>query len=372
MNLDAQRVAILGEASHRLQGDALLDVLEDGGVAGLVAHHEQAQPAVLQDLEGFVIHVAARVGGPAQAQRAHLLGDGPRPFRVRGERVVVEEDLLHAGKEAAHLLHFFDHVAYRARAVGMPGRHLRPEAERTAGRTPAAGIERDVGILAVRAVVFAEVQVAGVDVGDERQSVQLVVGQRGPLQIVVNPPVAAVADAADVRPLPPFGHLFHGVVELLARRDVDGLGNLEGLFGLCGRMPPDEGDRARRVPLLDQLRGPRVQFHRRRAGVQHDEIVFLGNLDRFGLLQSLGRRIQHAAVFDHAGRIAQPRRIPERPHLAGRLIARARPTVEILVRRRIQEQSTHFGIAPSRSAPGVAVAGVSPSSSPSESAALYM
>ena len=254
----------------------------------------------------------------------------------------------------------------------MPGRHLRPETERTAGRAPAAGIERNVGILAVGAVVFAEVQVAGVDFGDERQGVQLVVGQRGPLKIVVNPTVAAVADTADVRPILPFGHLFHGVVELLARRDVDGLGNLESLCGLGGRMPPDEGDRALRVPLLDHLRGPRIQFHRRRAGMQHDEIVCLGNLDRFGLPQSLGRRIQHAAVFDHAGRIAEPRRIPERPHLAGRLIARARPAVEILVRRWIQEQSTHFGIAPSRAAPGMAVAGVSPSSSPSGSAALYM
>ena len=253
----------------------------------------------------------------------------------------------------------------------MPGRHLRPQAERTARRAAAAGVERNVRILAIGAVVFAEVQVTGVDASDERQGVQLVVGQRGPFQIVVDPPVPAVADAADVRPVPSFGDLLHGMVELLARRDVDGLGNLEGLFGLRGRVAADERDRTLRVPLLDHLRGAGVQFHRRRAGVQHDEIVFLGDLDRFGLPQPLGRRIQHAAVFDHAGRIAEPRRIPERPHLAGRLIARARPAVEILVCRRIQEQRTHVGISPSRSTrarPGRAP----PPRPPPESAALYM
>src|ERR1039457_2363976 len=52
---DSNLMAIAGEAARAFEPDALLDVLENLCVAGFVSDHEQAQPAVLHDLERFVI-----------------------------------------------------------------------------------------------------------------------------------------------------------------------------------------------------------------------------------------------------------------------------------------------------------------------------
>ena len=47
------------------------------------------------------------------------------------------------------------------------------------------------------------------------------------------------------------------------------------------------------------------------------------------------RRVDHTAPLDHAGRKTEPGRVPEGGDLAGRLVARPRPAVEILERRGI-------------------------------------
>ena len=56
-----------------------------------------------------------------------------------------------------------------------------------------------------------------------------------------------------------------------------------------------------------------------------------------------GGRVDQLAARHDGGDLGQPGRVPERPDLAFRLIARARPAVEPLVRRRVQAQGAHHG-----------------------------
>src|SRR3989441_4827520 len=226
-----------------------------------------------------------------------------------------------------------------------PG-HLRPQAECTAGRATTAGVQGNVGVLAIGAVVFAEVEVAIVDLGDKRQAVQLLARQRGTVEVVRDLAVLAVADAQDFAPVPPFGYLFYRVVKLFACDEVDRLGRLEGLVRGRGRVAAHEGNHTVRVFRLNHLGGAHVQLERGGAGMQDNEVVRFGDRHGLALVQLFRWGIQHPAVFDHPGRVAQPGRVPEGLHLAGGLITRACAAIKIIVRGGVQEQRPHFLLLP--------------------------
>src|SRR5262249_49114478 len=57
--------------------------------------------------------------------------------------------------------------------------------------------------------------------------------------------------------------------------------------------------------------------------------------------EALGRRIEQPRTREHACWISQPRRVPEGPDLALRLVARTGSSVEVVVGRRIQQQRAH-------------------------------
>jgi hypothetical protein len=73
------------------------------------------------------------------------------------------------------------------------------------------------------------------------------------------------------------------------------------------------------------------------GGVEHQQLELLGHLD--GLLDGdfVGRRVDHLAVGQHAGGIAEPHGIPIGFDLAGSWPARAGATIEAFKGRRIQK-----------------------------------
>ncbi len=100
VHLDAQFFAPLDETPAQVQGDAFLDVLQDLGVAGFEAHHQQPQTAFLHGLQGLVGGAGPGGGGPGELQGAEGAAQLPGPLAVGGEGVVVEEDLGGLGKSS--------------------------------------------------------------------------------------------------------------------------------------------------------------------------------------------------------------------------------------------------------------------------------
>ena len=128
---------------------ALLDVVQDLLVAGLVADQQQAQAVVAQHLEGFARHVGLGVARPGDAELAQLAGDRLGARQVVGEGVVVEEEFLHLREGFLRPGDLLDHVADAARAVAVAADGLRPQAEGAARFAAAPGVDRDVGMLEV-------------------------------------------------------------------------------------------------------------------------------------------------------------------------------------------------------------------------------
>ena len=66
--------------------------------------------------------------------------------QVVGQRVVVEEELLHLRERLPGPLQLVDDVADAAHAVAVTADGLRPQAEGAARFAAAPGVERDVGV----------------------------------------------------------------------------------------------------------------------------------------------------------------------------------------------------------------------------------
>ena len=91
----------------------------------------------------------------------------------------------------------------------MAGGHLRPQTKRAARRTAPTGVQRHIGILTIRTVILAEVQIAVINLSDKGQLVKFFIGERRTFEIVMDLSVLAIADTADVLPVPSLGNLFH-------------------------------------------------------------------------------------------------------------------------------------------------------------------
>ncbi|HZC16903.1 MAG TPA: NAD-dependent epimerase/dehydratase family protein, partial [Caulobacteraceae bacterium] len=73
---DAELVAILGEATGDVDQHALLDVVQDLLIAGLIADEQQPEPVVAQHLERVPRHIGLGVARPGDAELAEPAGDG--------------------------------------------------------------------------------------------------------------------------------------------------------------------------------------------------------------------------------------------------------------------------------------------------------
>ena len=146
---DAELVAVLGEASRDVDAHALLDVVQDLLVAGFVADQQQPQPVVRSTFSVSRGTLALALHDQVTPSLPSSRGDrlGARP--VVGEGVVVEEELLHL-REGAFAPRSISSMTCptAAGAVAVAADGLRPQAEGAARFAAAAGVEREIGVLA--------------------------------------------------------------------------------------------------------------------------------------------------------------------------------------------------------------------------------
>ena len=231
--------------------------------------------------------------------------------------------------------HFVGHVVGRTQPPAVAGMGLRPQAEGAQRRAPARGVERNEGIQQERDVVAGDIQVALVSLGHPRQLVEILDGRAfrdcGPL------PVLAEAHAGQFVERLAFGVVRDLVIELAPHHEIDGRVAAAASFRLDGDRRPDEGHLQLRVGVLHHLRHFDVHVKAGSGGVEHQQFELLAHLD--GLLDGdfVRRSVHHFAVGQHAGRIAEPHRVPIGFDLARSRPARTGAAIEPLKRRRIQK-----------------------------------
>src|SRR5262245_27809462 len=316
VNLDPEGLRVLRELAGDVDPDALLHLVEDRLAARLVADQEEPEAVVPQHLERRARHVRLGVARPGDAEPAEPAGDRLGARQVVRERVIVEEVLLHLRKVAARSRDLGDDVLDRPRTVAMAANRLRPEAEGAARPTAPPGVERHVRVQEVADEVLLDHQVAVVDVHHERQGVHVL--ERRPLRRALEVPVRAIAESGHLWKRPPLRDLLDGEVELAAGHELDGRRGSERALALHGDVRPDETDPEARVLALERLGHAHVVRERRRARVQHGQVVVAPQRHHVLERQPGRRRVDEPAARHERRRLREPRRIPERPDLAAR------------------------------------------------------
>ena len=260
--------------------------------------------------------------------------------QVVGQRVVVEEELLHLGEGCAGVAQLVHDVADGARAVVVAADRLRPQAEGAAALAAAARVERHVGVLEVPAEIVLDLQVALVDGRDEGQLVHVLEDAAVGVADDHAFPVA-VGDAVDLGPVAAVRHLLDGEVELLAGHEVERRTGLQALHRLHGDLGADQADLQVRLQVAQHLGGPDVGIEGGRRGVHHDHVVILHLGRDVGELQLVRGRVDQLRVLDQRRRLGQPGRVPEGLHFALHLVARAGAAVVAVEGRGLEEQCAH-------------------------------
>ena len=340
MDDDAGLVAVLCEAAHLGGGDALFDSGEGVVIAALVADEEEAKAVVLETFDGVVVEVRAAVAGPIHAERAELLRDFAGAREVRGEGVVIEEELAHLREELLHVSHLVGDVLRAADAILVPADGLRPEAEGALGRAAAARIHRDVGMLEVADEILFDLEVALVNVGDPRERVH--VGNHLALGVVLNLPFAVlVGNALHGREVAAFGDFLAGEVELLARDPVNGPRGLERLGGQHHRVRADEANLGGGPLLLDGLGDLAVVLQRGRGGVDDDVVEVLRDGEALGHVNVVRRAVEEPAAGHERGGLREPGGIPVAGDFARGLVAGTGAAVKAVEGGRGEEECAH-------------------------------
>ncbi len=249
------------------------------------------------------------------------------------EGVVVEEDFLQAREVLQRELHFIGDVGGRPQSPAVSGMRLRPQTKRAHGRAAARGVEGNIRIQQKRDIVFAEIQVALVDLGHPRKLVQILDGWA--LGIVDVDSVLAVTDARKLAQRRALGVVGDLVIELAPHDEVDGLGGVQHLVRLDRHRRPHEAHLHLGIGVLHHVRDLHVHVKAGRGSEQHQQLEVLGLRDRFLNADAVRRSVQHLAVLQHSRRVAQPHRIPVRLDFPRGGPARSRAAIEALKRRRI-------------------------------------
>ncbi len=305
----------------------------------LVAHEQQAQAALLEDLERLVGHIGLGVAGPGDAERPQAVGDLFGARTVVGEGVVVEEELLDLRELRLGARDLGHHVGSAARAVAVPADRLRPEAEGAARLAATAGIEREVGMQQIADEVILDHEVALVDVDHPGQRIHVL--DDGALGIVHHRAVALVAQPENALERAALRHLLDGEVELGAADEIDGFAREERLVGRDRDMGAHQPDEERRIRALEGFRHLDVGIEGGRAGMHDQKVVVRGERQHVVDGEAARGRVDQLAAGHERRGLGEPGRIPEGANLALRLIARAGAAVEALVGGRIEEERSH-------------------------------
>jgi hypothetical protein len=184
-------------------------------------------------------------------------------------------------------------------------------------------------------VVAGYVQVALVNVGNVRQSIQ--VGERGTVGIMDYLFILAIRDARYFRQRRAIGEFHDRPVKFAPDHEIDCRSVAQRLLGQGADMRADEGDLEPGVGGLDRRRKFAVTAESRGGSEQYQEFILLADRDRFLGAHVMRRSVEQAGAFQHAGRIGQPDGIPVGFDFAGGGPTRAGASIEIFEGRRIQQ-----------------------------------
>ena len=333
----AELVGIVGEPQRSLDRSSLLDVPQDLRVSGFVAHDKQPATGVPHRLQRLEVDIYSRGTRPREVQRLEVLAEFQRPVLADVEGVVVKENLPQLREAIECPAHLRGDILGGTGPPPMTGNRLRPKAERTKRGTSAFRVERDIGVFEERHVVPLDVQVPPVDSRDPRQCVE-VVDLRN---------VGIVDDLARRAPetdAPEFAkglairEVHDLVIEFLANHEVNRVAGKQALVRPRPDMRSYEADLDTGIGLLHGLRQRAIVHEARGRREQHDELEVARHRGDLRGRDLVRWRVDDLAVFEHASRVAQPDGIPVRFDLARGGPAGTRSAIEVLVRRRVEEE----------------------------------
>ena len=209
----------------------------------------------------------------------------------------------------------------------MSAERLGPEAEGALGGASARGVKRYEGVQQERDVVAADIQVAPVDVGYVRQSVQILDGRT--VGIMNDPTVFAVGNAENIFDRLALRVFDDGVVEFLAAGYVDDFRFHQRLLRQHADVGSDEGNLDVRIAVFDRLSDADVAREARRAGEKNEQFVILTGADGLFRGNVVRRGVEQSGALQHARRIGEPDRIPVRFNFTRSGPARACAPIEI-------------------------------------------
>ena len=265
VDLDPERLRALRELAGDVQANALLHVVQDLLVAGLVSHEQQAEPVVLHDLQRLVRNVGFGVAGPRHAELAQTPRERLDARQIVGQRVVVEKVLAHQGEVPHGKRDLVGDVPDAARAIPMSPDRLRPQTERAFRPAAPSRIERHVRMQQIANRVVLDDEVALVNVHHERQRVHIL--EHGTVRRVSDRAVRLEAEPEDGIEPAALSDFLDREVELVPRDEVDRRGRRQRPFGIHCDVRADESDPQRRVLRLQRRRHTHVVSKRRCARV---------------------------------------------------------------------------------------------------------
>src|SRR5882724_5967905 len=220
MDRQTQLLGVACEVACALDGCALLDVLQDLGIARLIPNDQQAATCFLLRFERLVIRGDARGAAPGHIERLELGAqlDGAGLLDVEG--IVVEEYFAEIWPVFLYLGHLQGYAISGALAPRMPTEQLRPQTEGALCRASARRIEGQVWIEEERNVVLAHIEVALVNVDHVGKGIQVLDG--GTVWIVNALSIFQERDSRDIGQRLPIGKLYSRKVKFPAHDEVNG------------------------------------------------------------------------------------------------------------------------------------------------------
>ena len=340
MNLDPQRMAILGELLRHVDPHALLDIDQNLLIAGLIPHQQQPQPILRHHLQRGIGHIGLGIAGPRHPQLAQLLGNRLGPRQVIGEGVIVEKQLLHLREGLEDVFHLLNHMPHRAGAIAMPAHRLRPETKRAAALAAAPGIEADIRMLQIADKILLPVQITLIHLRDEGQLVHIL-QHRAVLIMHDHAGIIPPAQPLDGREVHPRRHILDGEIKLIARHPIHHRRITQGFLRLHRHLGADQPHLQRGIHRLERLSHLDVRGEAGGGGVQHQLVKIPRHWRHIGQGLVVRRRVNQLRALDQRRRLGQPGGEPIAADFPLRLIARARTAIETIEGGSLKEEGAH-------------------------------
>src|SRR5262249_20028483 len=206
-------LAILRESASLFDCCTLFDVLQNLWITGFKPDNEEARSSVRHGLQRFIVAVHACRTRPPKPQGLQLCANIEDAVFADVERIVVEEKFLCLREQAKRLPDFPSHVFARANSPGMSGKRLRPQTKRAERRTAARRVKSHIRMKQEWNVVSLDRKVAFVNLGRERQLIEIFRLKLRPRRVQMNAAIVSVTRTCNLTERLTLRELDDGVVE---------------------------------------------------------------------------------------------------------------------------------------------------------------